>query len=102
MHLKVGHARVLEGRDPILDVAEWTTERRQLQEFGRYGRLGLFLLAREVEVLNDFGFLLVAVADGEFVIEVLTLRSHAAHVERDHGTLELAKRRHLGALADGE
>ena len=52
-------------------------------------------LALEVEVLDDFGLGLEAVAADEVVVEVLGARAHAADVERDEGTHRVAGTRKI-------
>ena len=90
-HLEVGDPRLLERRDPLLHVALGPAQRRELQQLVGDERLGLLLLAGEVELLDRRRLGLVAVAAGQLVVEVLALRAHAAHVERDAGPAELAQ-----------
>ena len=69
-HVEVGHARLGQGRHPLLDVGLGAAERRRLEQLGRHQRRRLLLLARQVEVLDLGGLLLVAVAAGQRVVEV--------------------------------
>ncbi len=91
-----------KGRDPLGDVTLRSAQIRQLQELIGDRRLGLLLLAIEIEVLDDRRLLLEAVAHHQLVIEVLALGAHAADVERNTGTRELAQPRDVLAFTDRE
>ena len=101
-HVEVGHARLGQGGHALLDVGLGAAERRRLQELGGHQRRRLLLLARQVEVLDLGGLLLVAVAAGQRVVEVAPLGAHAADVEGGTAAAHVADGRHLGSLADGQ
>ena len=91
-----------QGGDALLDVGLGAAERGRLEQLGRHQRRRLLLLARQVEVLDLGGLLLVAVAAGQRVVEVPPLGAHAADVERGAAAAQVTDGRHLGVLADGE
>src|SRR3954468_10413128 len=70
-----------ERGDPLGDVGLRTDQRRRLDELDRNRGRGLVLLALEVEGLDRLRLGLVAVADGEVVVEVLPSGAHATDVE---------------------
>ena len=80
-------------------VAGRSDERGLLQELGRHGGGRLLLAALEVEVLDQLGLLLVAVAPDEGVVEVAVPRPHAPDVQGGHPPGQLPQV--LEALADG-
>ena len=73
-----------------------------LEPLQRHLRLGVALVAAEVEVLDLLGLLLVAVLAGEVVVEVLAARAHAADVQREERPREVEQRLGLRTLADGD
>src|SRR5690606_16021433 len=79
-----GDARLLHGLEAVADEALVADQRGLLQQLARHQRGGLVLLAVEVELLDLLGLLLVAVAPGQVVVEVLALGAHAADVEGGH------------------
>jgi hypothetical protein len=63
---------------------------------------GLFLLAVQVEVLDDLGLGLEAVPLNQGVVEVSAACTHAAHVQRDERTGDVAQVSHVLQLPDGD
>ena len=96
--LEAGDAGLAERGDPLLDVGLRPDQVAGLEPLLRDLRLGVALVAAEVEVLDLLGLLLVAVLAGELVVEVLAAGAHAADVERVHRAHEVEHP--LDVLAD--
>ena len=69
-----------------------TRMRELVDEIVRQERRGLGLLAGEVEILDAIRDVLEAITIDRILVEVLTLRSHAADVEREPRTDLVATR----------
>src|SRR5699024_391471 len=77
-----GGARLAERLDPLGHVRPGPDERDRPDQLVGHRRGGLVLLAVQVEVLDLLRLVLVAVAAGELVVEVLALGPHPADVQR--------------------
>src|SRR5690606_32717501 len=100
--VQVGHPGLPERFNPFAHIRFGAHQVRQLDHLVGHRRGSLLLLACQVEVLDPLRGLLVAVAAGHRVVEVLALRAHAAHVQRDHRTGQVQQLLRLLALADRE
>ena len=77
-------------------------EAGEIDVFVGHRRHGLFAFAAEEEILNGDGFVDVAVALEEVVVEVLVAGAHATYVETDVVTHPFAGGINSGAAAEGD